>query len=111
MRLSWTHRAKDDLLSIGRFIARDHPATARAFVAKLQARARRAAKYPRSGRVVPELRREDVREVIQGNYRIVYRLTKEAPPLSGVRLVGGCTPSTPRASLRPREYSPRSSRS
>ena len=76
MRLSWTHRARSDLLSIGRFIARDHPATARTFVAKLQARARRAAKFPRSGRIVPELRREDVREVIEGNYRIVYRVTK-----------------------------------
>jgi toxin ParE1/3/4 len=43
---------------------------------KIQARARRAARFPRSGRVVPELRREDVREVIQGNYRIVYRVTK-----------------------------------
>jgi len=76
VRLSWTHRARSDLLSIGRFIARDHPATARTFVAKLQARARRAAKFPRSGRIVPELRREDVREVIEGNYRIVYRVTK-----------------------------------
>ncbi len=76
MRLRWSLRAKRDLISIGRFIARDHPAAARAFVAKLQARARRAAKFPRSGRVVPELRREDVREVIEGNYRIVYRVTK-----------------------------------
>ena len=75
MRLRWTHRAKEDILSIGRFIARGHPAAARAFVAKLQFRARRAAKYPRSGRVVPELRRDDIREVIEGNYRIVYRIT------------------------------------
>ena len=75
MRLRWTHRAKDDLLSIGRFIARDRPAVARAFVAKLQVRARRAAKFPRSGRVVPELQRDDIREVIEGNYRIVYRIT------------------------------------
>lgn len=75
MRLRWTHRAKDELLSIGRFIARDRPAVARAFVAKLQVRARRAAKYPRSGRSVPELRRDDVREAIEGNYRIVYRIT------------------------------------
>ena len=75
MRLRWTHRAKDDLLSIGRFIARDRPAVARAFVAKLQVRARRAAKFPRSGRIVPELRRDDVREVFEGNYRIVYRIS------------------------------------
>ena len=75
MRLRWTHRAKDDLRSIGRFISRDRPAVARAYLAKLQVRARRTAKYPRSGRVVPELRRDDVREVIEGNYRIVYRIT------------------------------------
>jgi len=33
---------------------------------------------PRSGRVVPELARDDVREVIVGNYRIVYRIEAEA---------------------------------
>lgn len=76
MRLRWTFRAKDDLLSIGRFIARDDPETARAFVARLQARARLAAKFPRSGRVVPEFRRQDVREVLEGNCRIVYRVTR-----------------------------------
>jgi plasmid stabilization system protein ParE len=76
MRLRWTRRAKDDLLSIGRFIARDPPVAARAFVAKLQARARRVAASPRTGRAVPELRREDVREVIAGNYRIVQRVTR-----------------------------------
>ena len=75
MRLRWTFRAKDDLLSIGRFIARDDPETT-SFVARLQARARLAAKFPRSGRVVPEFRRQDVREVLEGNYRIVYRVTR-----------------------------------
>ena len=29
---------------------------------------------PRSGRMVPELGDESIREVIHGNYRIVYRL-------------------------------------
>lgn len=29
---------------------------------------------PRAGRVVPELRVDSIREVFQGNYRIVYRL-------------------------------------
>jgi len=76
VRLRWTFRAKNDLLSIGRFIAREDPETARAFVARLQARARQAAKFPGSGRVVPEFRRQDIREVLEGNYRIVYRVTR-----------------------------------
>ena len=29
---------------------------------------------PHSGRVVPEFAQEDIREVIVGNYRIVYRI-------------------------------------
>jgi toxin ParE1/3/4 len=76
VRIRWTYRAKRDLVSIGWLIARDKPQAARRFVARLQARARRVAKFPRSGRLVPEFRREDVREVIEGNYRIVYRVTR-----------------------------------
>ncbi|NNE48295.1 MAG: type II toxin-antitoxin system RelE/ParE family toxin [Rhodothermales bacterium] len=33
--------------------------------------------FPKSGRVVPELAREDLRELIVGDYRIVYRLDGE----------------------------------
>jgi plasmid stabilization system protein ParE len=34
--------------------------------------------YPESGRVVPELNRPTVRELIRGSYRIVYRLEPDA---------------------------------
>ena len=34
--------------------------------------AERAARMPRAGRIVPEIRREDVREVFLRSYRIVY---------------------------------------
>ena len=33
--------------------------------------------FPQSGRIVPELQLEMMREIIFGNYRIVYRLRKE----------------------------------
>lgn len=45
---------------------------------RLRARARLAAAHPFAGRVVPELAREDVREIVEGNYRIVYRLHTDA---------------------------------
>lgn len=35
--------------------------------------------YPRSGRIVPELERQGItqyRELIQGNYRIIYKISK-----------------------------------
>ncbi|PYS04341.1 MAG: hypothetical protein DMG16_02950 [Acidobacteria bacterium] len=34
----------------------------------------RLAQFPRSGRSVPELDNVDFREVILGNYRLIYRL-------------------------------------
>lgn len=33
--------------------------------------------FPRAGRVVPEVRRDTIRELIQGPYRIVYRVEVE----------------------------------
>ena len=73
MKVRWTQRSIQDLRDIGNFIAKDKPGAARRWVARLQERARKAALVPLAGRRVPELDREDVREVLLGNYRIVYR--------------------------------------
>jgi plasmid stabilization system protein ParE len=70
----WTDRALTDLEAIGDYIARDNPAAAERWVMKLVATAEQAASAPRAGRRVPELAREDVREVLLRRYRIVYRL-------------------------------------
>jgi plasmid stabilization system protein ParE len=34
----------------------------------------RLVDHPRSGRIVPELGQETLRELVLGNYRIIYRL-------------------------------------
>jgi len=74
-RLHWTLRAQSDLLEIARFIARDNPEAPRRWVAMLRKRARAAARMPRAGRRVPELGRDDIREVVVRRYRIVYQLS------------------------------------
>jgi toxin ParE1/3/4 len=71
--LRWTERAAADLMAIGEHIAADDPTAARAWVEKLRQRAANASKMRRTGRVVPEIARDDVREVFQRTYRIVYR--------------------------------------
>jgi len=65
-------RAKADLRRIGYYIARDNPRAAAIWVRKLQDRARLAGRSPRQGRKVPELDRDEIREAIVGNYRVVY---------------------------------------
>ena len=44
-------------------------------VSRIIASVERLKKFPSSGRTVPELRISSIREVLLGNYRIVYRLS------------------------------------
>jgi toxin ParE1/3/4 len=74
MKLVWSKRASADLEQIGDFIAQDQPARARNHVQLLIDRAKEAIKFPQSGRIVPEVRDLNLREFIEGNYRIVYEI-------------------------------------
>ncbi len=77
MKLLWTERSRADLLEIRRFIARDKPGAASDWLARLRQRALQAAELPSSGRSVPELGREDIREILERDYRIVYRVLED----------------------------------
>lgn len=74
MNLFWAETAKKDLMAIRRFIATDNPNAARQWIARLTDRVRNILPVPESGRIVPEFSREDIRELIEGNYRIVYQV-------------------------------------
>jgi len=73
-RITWTDQALDDLDSICEFIARDAPRYSQVFAEKVFEVIERLEYFPLSGRMVPELKRDDVREIILGNYRIIYRM-------------------------------------
>ena len=75
IRIFWTKMAQDDLRSIRSHIARDAPATATAYVRKLRRTVERLKDMPFSGQVVPEIGREEIREILQGNYRLIYRVS------------------------------------
>jgi len=74
----WTPQAADDLQAIHDFIARDSLRYARAEIERILAAVDQLELFPESGRIVPEYRREDVRELIERPYRIVYRTHQEA---------------------------------
>lgn len=75
---------------------RDNPATARSWVERLTQRALHAAELPFAGRSVPEIGRDDVREVFLRHYRIVYRIADEGIVIltvfEGHRLLGPSDP-------------------
>jgi toxin ParE1/3/4 len=73
MKVVWTEQALQGLTEIEEYIARDDPAAAVVFVEKLIRRTDILYEQPNSGRVVPEVPGRELRELIEGNYRIVYR--------------------------------------
>jgi addiction module RelE/StbE family toxin len=80
-RVRWTDQAVNDVAAIRQFIERDSPRYGRLVAERLFQATSRLELFPRSGRVVPEVGRDDVREIIVGEYRIVYRLESDAVTL------------------------------
>ena len=70
--LVWTPRAYADLEAIGDYHAQSAPGYAEVLVRKLMHATERLKTFPASGRVVPEMGDEDLREIIHRNYRIIY---------------------------------------
>ena len=77
-KIVWTDLAKDDLRSIYDYIARDSKVYASTYIVKLISRVDQLELNPKSGRIVPEINNEEIRELIEGNYRLVYRCIGEA---------------------------------
>ena len=73
-QIKWAPQPLDDIEAIAKFIARDSDYYARMFAIKIFEAAERLELFPESGRIVPELNRKEIREVIFGSYRIIYRI-------------------------------------
>jgi len=76
-QVRWTLQALDDLEAICLFIARDAPHVAAVIADRAFRATDRLVQHPRLGRIVPELGLETIREIILGNYRVIYRIREE----------------------------------
>ncbi|MEX1042720.1 MAG: type II toxin-antitoxin system RelE/ParE family toxin [Pirellulaceae bacterium] len=76
-KVYWTRRARADLRGIRDHIAQDAPDAARSFVQAIIDSTDRLQKFPLSGQVVPELDRTEIREVLRGSYRVIYRVQRD----------------------------------
>jgi toxin ParE1/3/4 len=74
VKVRWTDEARNHLDRIYDYIAQDSPTYALRMVDRITRRSEQIAAFPRSGRVVPEVLDPELREVIEGPYRIVYRI-------------------------------------
>lgn len=74
MTVYWTSTAIDHLAGIYEYIARDSHFYARKMIDRLTRRSQQIDAFPSSGRMVPEYESPTIREVIEGPYRIIYRI-------------------------------------
>jgi toxin ParE1/3/4 len=72
-RVVWSAVARDDLKAVVDYIKADSPGYARTFGWHIQQRVGQLQHFPESGRRVPEDESGTYRELIVGNYRVVYR--------------------------------------
>ncbi|WP_295392070.1 type II toxin-antitoxin system RelE/ParE family toxin [uncultured Thiodictyon sp.] len=77
MRVRWTDQAFLRLAEIEDFIARDNPKAGARMAERIIDRGDALADQPYLGRPLPELPGTELREVIVGNYRIIYRVRED----------------------------------
>ena len=77
MKVFWTEAALNQLEAIRDFLAQTSPEYAQRVVERLVDRSEQIAAFPRSGRMVPEYEIDEVRQVIEGSYRIIYLIKED----------------------------------
>ncbi len=75
--MKWTNIALDDLRAIYDYVAQDSPKYADRLIDKIVEKVDVLKQHPRIGRKVPEFDNELIRELIEGSYRIIYRIDSE----------------------------------
>ena len=74
MKIVWSPLAVERVSEIVRYIAEDNPDAATNWAESIFTRVEQLGPFPESGNIVPEMHREDIRQLVMGNYRIIYRI-------------------------------------
>lgn len=77
VQVNWTLQAIQDLKNIAEYISKDSKIYAKRQILKIRQRTDVLKSQTYSGRMVPEVQDKNIREVFQGNYRIIYKIVSE----------------------------------
>jgi toxin ParE1/3/4 len=75
-KIKWGKKSTKDLQAIYEFISLDSVYYADRYIDKIILRIDQLQNFPKSGRIVPEKEDPSIRELIEGNYRIFYKVQK-----------------------------------
>ena len=77
-KVVWTQRALSDLEGIGEYISKDSFKYAGFTLEKLINTESLIESNPFIGRIVPEINNKLIREIIKGNYRVIYQIINDS---------------------------------
>ena len=83
----WTYHARADLLEALRYLAEQSPQAAASFLDDIERAAASLAEFPERGAILRELEMLNVRQLVVGRYRLVYRV--ESGGVGIARLIHG----------------------
>ena len=89
MKVFWTEAALSQLQAIYDYISHTSPEYALRMIDRLTKRSIQIAEFPYSGRVVPEYELNELREVFQSPYRIIYLINSEQLQIEVLAVVHG----------------------
>lgn len=75
--IRWTETARVDLRAIHAYVARDSRVYAQRVMDRVKKAVERSSRFPESGTRVIEWDRPDIRKIVVGNYRAIYRIHGE----------------------------------
>ena len=87
-KIKWTLRSLNELHDIYEFIAKDSKRYAQIQIENIQNAVSNLISFPLMGRNIPEFPHLSYREILVGNYRVIYRL--EGDMVIVMSVVHGC---------------------
>jgi len=85
LKIIWSPLAVENVGNFAALIASDKPMVAGKWANEIFESVERVAELPYSGKMVPEIRRNEVREIYNGNYRIIYKIADDTIHVLTVR--------------------------
>jgi len=85
MKIVWSFIAAGNLIESNRYIAKDNPDAARDVIKEIYEAGSCIKEFPEKGRVVPEFRKNSIREIFCRGYRIIYKIEAKRITILTVR--------------------------
>lgn len=85
MKILWSPLAIERMTQVAEYIANDNPTASEKWIDSVFKKVEQLEKFPKLGRIVPEANRNEIREILYKNYRVIYRLDKNYISILTVR--------------------------